>query len=206
MIGEDKLGLILGLLIIGLSISDIVMNKDSFSFIDLNYVNFTLMGLGMLAFKSLAAYIKAITIAISGAVEILLQFPFYAGILGMMKYSGLLVMISEKIVSFSTVNTFPVFTFLSAALVNFFVPSGGGQWAIQGPIIMDAAMILGLNPAKMVMVFAYGDQVSNMLQSFWALPLLAITGVSAKKILKFTIYFFCLAMLVFAIGIYFFSI
>ncbi|SIT09643.1 TIGR00366 family protein [Belliella pelovolcani] len=204
LVGKDKVGLVLGIIILGLSISDIAVNWGGFSFIDLNYVNFTLMGLGMLAFGSLTAYIKAITIAVSGSVEILLQFPFYAGILGIMKYSGLLVLISEAIVYYSTAETFPVLAFFSAAFVNFFIPSGGGQWAIQGPVIMDATLKLGLDPSRMVMVFAYGDQVSNMLQPFWALPLLAITGVAAKDILKYTLYFFGLAILVFAICIYFF--
>lgn len=201
--GKDKLGSILGLLILGLGITDFFLSSQSFGFVDLNYVNFMLFGAGLLAFQSLGSFIRAITIALNGAVEIILQFPFYAGILGMMKYSGLLLIFSEGMVALSSSSTFPLFSFLSAALVNFFIPSGGGQWAIQGPIIMDAAHKLGLDQANMVMVFSYGDQLSNMLQPFWALPLLAITGVPAKEILKYTAYFFFVGLLVFGFGIYF---
>ncbi|WP_052307628.1 TIGR00366 family protein [Belliella baltica] len=186
-----------------LGISDFFQTPQSLGFIDLNYVNFMLLGAGLLAYQSLTSFIKSVTIALSGSVEIILQFPFYAGILGMMKYSGLLSIFSESMVNISSPETFPLLSFLSAAMVNFFIPSGGGQWAIQGPIIMDAANQLGLNQAKMVMVFSYGDQLSNMLQPFWALPLLAITGVPAKEILKYTAYFFLIGLLVFGLGIYF---
>lgn len=201
--GKDKLGLVLGILIMGLGITDFFLSPKSLGFVDLNYVNFMLLGAGLLAFQSLSSYISAITIALKGAVEIILQFPFYAGILGMMKYSGLLLIFSEGMMAISSPSTFPLLSFLSAALVNFFIPSGGGQWAIQGPIIMDAANKLGLDQANMVMVFSYGDQLSNMLQPFWALPLLAITGVPAKQILKYTAYFFFVGLLVFGLGIYF---
>jgi short-chain fatty acids transporter len=80
----------------------------------------------------------------------------------------------------------PVQTFVSAGVVNLFVPSGGGQWAVQGPIAMQAAADVGVTPARMVMAVAYGDQLTNMLQPFWALPLLAITGVKARDIVGYT--------------------
>jgi short-chain fatty acids transporter len=77
-------------------------------------------------------------------------------------------------------------TFLAASVINLFVPSGGGQWAVQGPVAMDAAVNAGVDPAKIVMAVAYGDQLTNMLQPFWALPLLAITGAKARDIVGYT--------------------
>jgi short-chain fatty acids transporter len=71
--------------------------------------------------------------------------------------------------------------------VNILVPSGGGQWAVQGPVIIDAAINLGVPIQKVIMALAYGDQLTNMLQPFWALPLLAITGLKAKDILPFSL-------------------
>jgi short-chain fatty acids transporter len=87
----------------------------------------------------------------------------------------------------ATPSTFPLFTFLSAAVVNVFVPSGGGQWAVQGPIIVQAADGLGVPLSKSIMAMAYGDQLTNMLQPFWALPLLGITGLKAKDILPYAL-------------------
>jgi short-chain fatty acids transporter len=75
---------------------------------------------------------------------------------------------------------------LSAAIVNVFVPSGGGQWGIQGPIALQTGAETGVAPAKMIMAVAYGDQLTNMLQPFWALPLLAITKVKAREIVGYT--------------------
>ena len=90
-------------------------------------------------------------------------------------------------VNISNETTFPIFTFISAGIINIFVPSGGGQWAVQGPIIVDAATQLGVSIPKSVMALAYGDQLTNMLQPFWALPLLGITGLKAKEILPYTL-------------------
>ncbi|MCH7415652.1 TIGR00366 family protein [Belliella sp. R4-6] len=201
--GKDSLGLFLGLFILLLGISDFFLSPQALVFFDLNYVNFMLFGAGLLLFKSLSSYIEAIKIALSGAVEIILQFPFYAGILGVLQFSGLLVLFSEWMIGVSTGETFPLLSFVSAGLVNLFIPSGGGQWAIQGPIIMDAAVKLGLKPANLVMAFSYGDQISNMLQPFWALPLLSITGVAAKEILRYTFFFFLAALIVFGVAVFF---
>jgi short-chain fatty acids transporter len=90
-------------------------------------------------------------------------------------------------VSISNSTTFPIFTFFSAGIVNVFVPSGGGQWGVQGPIIIEAASQLNVPYWKSVMALAYGDQITNMLQPFWALPLLGITGLKAKQILPYSL-------------------
>ena len=202
--GRDKLGWILGAIMLVLVLGEIGgAPSGDWSFMDLNFVNFLLLAIGLLFFGSLRAYVGTLTHTVKGATDILIQFPFYAGILGMMKYSGLLVMLADDMVSRSGPHSFPVLSFFSAALVNFFIPSGGGQWAIQGPVMMEAAEKMGIDIPKMIMVFAYGDQLSNMLQPFWALPLLAITGIPAKEIFRFTVYFFFVAALVFGFGIYF---
>ena len=104
-----------------------------------------------------------------------------------MKESGLIHLVSDFFVSNSTATSFPIFTLFSAGLVNVFVPSGGGQWAIQGPIIIQATESLQTWLPKSIMALAYGDQLTNMLQPFWALPLLGITKLSAKEILPYTL-------------------
>lgn len=200
--GNDRLGWWIGtimLIAIGREISS--LKDEAWSFVDLNFVNFSLLALGLLLNRSLKSYVDNLSYAVKGATDIIIQFPFYAGILGMMKYSGLLVILADDMVARSGPAFFPFLSFWSAAIVNFFIPSGGGQWAIQGPIMMDAALKMGLDIPKMILVFAYGDQVSNMLQPFWALPLLSITGLPAKEIFKYTVYFFFIAALIFSLGI-----
>ncbi len=155
-----------------------------------NNINFFLLGLGLLLHGSFFNFLHAIEKAIGGVSGILIQFPLYFGIMGIMSSSGLVNMFSSFFVSISNDFTFPIFTFFSAGLVNIFVPSGGGQWVVQGPIIVQAAHELGISLPKCIMALAYGDQLTNMLQPFWALPLLGITGLKAKEVLPYTFVLF----------------
>ena len=149
-------------------------------------VNLTMLALGLLLHRTPMNYVRAVERAASGAAGIILQFPLYAGIMGIMAATGLTVRFATSLAAIGHGTLLPLTTFFSAAVVNIFVPSGGGQWAIQGPIAVRAAIDTGLDPATMVMAVAYGDQLTNMLQPFWALPLLAITKVQARDIVGYT--------------------
>ncbi len=173
----------------------------SLNFITPNYLNFLLLGLGIIMHGNFYNFLKAIDKAINGASGILIQFPLYFGIMGIMNQSGMVQMMSDFFVNISNETTFPIFTFISAGIVNIFVPSGGGQWAVQGPIIIDAATQLGLSIPKNIMALAYGDQITNMLQPFWALPLLGITGLKAKEILPYTLILFFSGSIIFISGL-----
>lgn len=201
--GSGKnLGLYLGLIFIFLSVSSIWVEKgQGLGVIDLNFINFLLLGIGLILFRDVSAYFHAVSGGMKSASDIMIQFPFYAGIMGMLKYSGYLRQLGLQIAESSSGDFFPLVAFLGAAFVNLFIPSGGGQWAIQGPVLMETAVNLGLSPSKVVLAFAYGDQLTNMLQPFWALPLLAITGLSAKSIFKYCFYYFLLGLAVFGIAL-----
>lgn len=166
--------------------------------ITLDIVNWTFLALILLLVRSPFEIIRLTKEAASNVGEILLQFPLYAGILGMMTASGLIQVFSDAFVAIATPQTFGVLALLSAGLVNFFVPSGGGQFAVQAPIMLDAAERLGVDPAIPIMAVAYGDQWTNMIQPFWALPLLAIAGLKMRDILGYTTVTLLASGLVFA--------
>ena len=151
----------------------------------LNILNMIFLILGILFQKTPANYLRALNEAIRGTSGIILQFPLYAGIMGMMVDSGLAVSISEWFTRISTADTFLLFTFFSAGIVNFFVPSGGGQWAIQAPIVIPAAQSFGVPLNHAAMAVAFGDAWTNMVQPFWALPLLGIAGLGIKDIMGY---------------------
>jgi len=158
----------------------------------LNIVNFIFLVLGIIFHKTPIGYVNAVTESTKGAAGIILQFPFYAGIMGMMVFVGpsgnsLAGVISTFFVGISTKVTFPLFTFLSAGIVNIFIPSGGGQWAVQGPIMMPAGLKLGVDPSVTGMAIAWGDAWTNMIQPFWALPALGIAGLSARDIMGYCV-------------------
>lgn len=161
-------------------------SQRGLSGLNLNSMNLVFLFLGFLFFMRPIKYVRAAGKAVSGTSGIILQFPFYAGIMGMMRESGLVEVFSNALVNVSNSVTFPIFAFLSAGLVNLFVPSGGGQWAVQGPILITAAGELGVSSSDTVMALSYGDQWTNMLQPFWALPLLGITGLQARQIIGYT--------------------
>lgn len=179
----------------------IMPENPSLSVITPNYINLVLLGSAILMHKNISNFLKAIDSAIVGASGILIQFPLYFGIMGVMNHSGMVNIMSNFFVSISNDITFPIFTFISAGIVNIFVPSGGGQWAVQGPIIIEAATELGVSIPKSVMALAYGDQLTNMLQPFWALPLLGITGLKAKDILPYTMILLAAGVIIFISGL-----
>ncbi|MCT8339554.1 TIGR00366 family protein [Flavobacteriaceae bacterium TK19130] len=193
-------GVFFGLLILVAFVYQYFDNISNF-IITPNILNFFMLGLGLLLHGSFASYLRAVEEAISGASGILIQFPLYFGIMGIMRESGMVVQISDFFVSVATETTLPIFTFFSAGLVNIFVPSGGGQWAVQGPIVIESALKLGVSIPKMIMALAYGDQITNMLQPFWALPLLGITKLKAREILPYTLLLMCIGIVVFITGL-----
>ena len=161
--------------------------------LDLNIVNMIFMFIGLLLHGNLRKYVDAIGDAAAGAAGILLQFPWYAGIMGLMVAANpetgvsLAGIIANFFTNISNGTTFPVLTFLSAGLINFFVPSGGGQWAVQAPIVMPAATEMGIEYGRSAMAIAWGDQWTNMIQPFWALPALGVAGLKARDIMGYLV-------------------
>jgi short-chain fatty acids transporter len=190
----------LGAFLLGVAVVRAVLSGN-FSVIDPNYLNFLLLGLGILLCGTISKFLREAKNAMGAAGGILIQFPLYFGIMGIMKYSGLVDVFSNFLMDVSNVTTFPIFTFLSAGLVNIFIPSGGGQWAVQGPIIVEAAQNLGVPMGKAIMALAYGDEITNMLQPFWALPLLGITGLQAREIIPYTVLLMVVGSVVFIAGL-----
>ena len=167
----------------------------------LNIVNWSFLAAGLLLARSPYHYVRLIQRASASAGQILLQYPLYAGLLAMMSATGLTAALSDGFAAVSTEKTLPLFTFLSAGLLNIFVPSGGGQWAIQGPIFIKAAEDLGVEPELIVLAVSYGDQWTNMVQPFWTIPLLALAGLGVRDIMGYTFVIFLATFVLFAGGL-----
>lgn len=195
--------IVMGLVIIGLVGYKMFVTLEGrvLDYFSPNNINFMLLGLALLFHGSFFKFLRATDQAIGGASGILIQFPLYFGIMGIMNSSGLVTWLSDVFVSISSSTTYPLLAFTSAGVVNVFVPSGGGQWAVQGPILIKAALEMNIPLNKSIMALAYGDQLTNMLQPFWALPLLGITGLKAKEILPYTLILFLLGTLIFIAGL-----
>ncbi len=153
----------------------------------LNLVNFGFLFVGLAIYTRPQYYRERFGEAASAAAGIILLFPFFAGIQGIMNFSGLSETIAEGLFAISTPETFPVIAWLAAAIVNVFVPSGGGEWIVLGPSVIEAAQGHGVPVGQATMAYAVGDAHTNLLNPFWALPLLAITGIKARQMFGYGI-------------------
>lgn len=171
--------------------------------LNLNIVNFTFLFVGLALYLRPIEYLRAFYRAIPSSAGIVLQFPFYAGIMGMIKFSGLGKIMAGWLVSISTPTTFPVIAWLTAGFVNLFVPSGGGEWAVIGETISRAAMDLGVPMGKAIIAYAAGDAWTNLFQPFWAIPLLGICAVRARDVFGYCITLLILSVVFFVLGLTF---
>jgi short-chain fatty acids transporter len=188
--------------VLGLLVGGVTTLLVLFSWIEgdvafnLNSVNLFFLALALAAHGSIRSFLDSVSEGARGAGAIIVQFPLYFGILGVMQTSGMIERLSSAMASVASTATFPLLTFLSAGIVNFFVPSGGGQWALQSDVLLTTAAAFDLDSGRTIMAFAYGDEWTNLLQPFWALPLLAITGLKARQIAGYT------AVLAIGMGLY----
>lgn len=174
------------------------------SSLNLNVINFTFLFLAIVLHGTPRRMLASLQEAIKGGGGIVIQFPFYAGIMAIMIQSGLAASLSEWMVSFASAKTLPFWTFISAGIVNIFVPSGGGQWAVQSPVVIEAALQLDADLARAAMAVAWGDAWTNMLQPFWALPVLAIAGLKAKDIMGYCLIQLFVSGVIISMGLTFF--
>ncbi|GFD67712.1 short-chain fatty acid transporter [Alteromonas sp. KUL106] len=159
--------------------------------LNLNVVNTLFLFLAIVLHGTPRNVLHSLQQAVQGGSGIVIQFPFYAGIMAVMVQSGLAQTMSQWLIGLASAESLPVWSFISAGIVNIFVPSGGGQWAVQAPVILPAAAELGAEINRVAMAVAWGDAWTNLIQPFWALPVLAIAGLKAKDIMGF-----CLVQLI----------
>jgi short-chain fatty acids transporter len=178
---------IIGGLIALMGIAYIVMHFYGGGTLDLNIVNFIFLTLGIALFLRPYAYMSAFYDATKAAGGVILQFPFYAGIQGMIQHSGLAVMMAGGMVAIASPTTFPVMAWLASGIVNLFVPSGGGEWAVLGETMIRASQALDVPIGKMIIAYGTGDAWTNLFQPFWAIALLGITGMRARDMFGYCI-------------------
>lgn len=194
---------LLSLLLVGLGAWYLIRHFLAGGGLNLNIMILLFFTGGVFFHRTPINYLQAFYKSARIGSSIALQYPLYGGIMGMMASSGLAASVSEWFVAVSNAETFALYTFLSAGLVNFFIPSGGGQWAIQAPIVIPAADALSVPLNEAAMAVAFGDAWTNMIQPFWTLPLLAVAGLSSKDIMGYCVVVLFWSGIVIMTGLYF---
>ena len=169
--------------------------------LDLNIVNWTFLAACLLLTRSASEFSQVLMQAGRAVVPTLLQYPLYAGIMGVMLNTGLVAQLADYFARIGTAETLPLIAFLSGGVINMFIPSGGAQWAVQGPAFLAAAETLGTAPELIVMGVAYGDQWTNIIHPFVVIPLLIMTGLPANKVLSYSFILFLVATVPLAGGL-----
>ncbi len=165
--------------------------------LDLNSVIMFLLLAGLILHWTPAAYVAAIKHAARISGPLILQYPLYGGLMGIITTTGLAGVLSKAFISFSNAHTLPFWTYLTSLIITLFVPSGGGHWAVQGPFAIPAARDLHASLAGTTMAVAMGESVANMLQPFWALPILAIAGIPMRRMMGFMVVTFVISLIAF---------
>lgn len=178
---------VIGILIGGIGLLYVLMKFVNGGSLDLNTVNMIFLMLGFLLFARPRHYLHALNDAVKVISGIVIQYPFYAGIMAILVGSGLVVTFSNLFTAISSAETLPIWSFISAGIINILVPSGGGQWAVQGPVMIEAAQNLNADFAATAIAVQIGDQWTNMVQPFWVLPVLAISGLKLKDVMGYMV-------------------
>jgi short-chain fatty acids transporter len=170
--------------------------------LNLNNFNFAFLMVGLLLYASPTKYLQEFYDAVKGSAGVILLFPFYAGIIGIMTGTGLVDSMTTALLSVATADTFPVIAWITGGILNVFVPSAGGEWAIIGGPMMMAGAELGIPHGQTIGAYAVGDAHTNLLNPFWAIPLLAITGLRARDMFGYAITMMLLLIPFLAIVLY----
>lgn len=160
--------------------------KQGVAKIDLNVLNFALFGLSMLLHGSPRSFMNSVKQGVGTTYGVIIQFPLYAGIFGIIMHSGLSEVITHWFLSISTPATYSWIILVYTTIMDFFVPSGGSKFAIEAPYILPAAMHLGIPVPHVINAYSTGAQMANLIQPFWALPFLAAFKVRFQDILPYT--------------------
>lgn len=171
--------------------------------IELNSLILLLIMGGLLLHGRPSAYVAAVKNAARVSGSLVLQYPLYGGLMGIITSTGLAAVLSKAFISISNAHTLPFFTYLTSMMITFFIPSGGGLWAVQGTFAIPAATSLHASLAATTMAVAQGESVSNMLQPFWALPILAIAGIKMRQIMGFMVITFLVSFLAYGFSLLF---
>jgi short-chain fatty acids transporter len=177
--------------------------KRTHGAVDLNSVIIMLLMLGLLLHWRPTAYIAAVKHAARITGPLILQYPLYGGLMGIITTTGLAAVLSKIFIRYSTAHTLPFYTYLTSLVITLFVPSGGGHWAVQGPFAIPAAQNLHASLAGTTMAVAMGESVANMLQPFFALPILAIAGIRMRRMMGFMVVTFLISLVVFGASLLF---
>ena len=172
--------------------------------INLNTINMIFLVIGLALADSPRHYLQLLGNAGRVVAPFMIQYPLYAGIMGIIAVSGLGDLFVNGFIAISDKDSLPIWTFFSAGLLNLFIPSAGGQWAVQGPIAVEAAMRLGTDIPRIAMSLTLGESWTNAIQPLYAIPVLTVAGLHIRDVMGYGVIICALNGTIYLIGLTFF--
>ena len=164
-----------------------IREKGVFAALDLNNFNFTFLALGLLLHWHPKSFLRAVSKSVPATAGVLIQFPFYGGIFGMISKTPIAERLAHAFVLITTKSTFPIVVALYSAILGVFVPSGGGKWVVEAPYVMAAAKQWGEHLGWTVQIYNAAEALPNLINPFWMLPLMGILNVRARDLAGYSI-------------------
>jgi len=161
--------------------------RGPLAILDLNTYNFLFIILGLLLHWRPRSFLKAVATSVPAAASVLIQFPFYAGIFGIVTKSPVSSALARFFVRISTPGSFPVVVSAYSALLGLFLPSAGGKWAVEAPYILEAAKNLHVNLGWVVQIYSTSEALPLLVNPFFMLPLLGVLKVRAGELVGYSI-------------------
>ena len=152
----------------------------------INAYNMVFLSAALLLHWRPSSFVLACREGVGAAWGIILQFPFYAGIFGLMNSTELGTWLGDLFTEVGRVVDYPVVVYIYSGVMNLFVPSAGSKWLIEAPYLIPAGKELGVSVTTIVLSYSYGDSTTNLIQPFWAIPILAVTRLRFGDIVGYT--------------------
>jgi short-chain fatty acids transporter len=163
----------------------------------INAYNVVFLALALVLHGRPLSFLRACRAGVDSAWGIIVQFPFYAGIFGLMQNTGLGAWLGDLFARFATTGTYPFVVYVYSGLMNLFVPSAGSKWLIEAPFLLPAGESLDVSTVSVLLAYAYGDSTTNLIQPFFAIPILAVTRMRFGDVVGYT---FLVALACFAVS------
>ena len=166
---------------------DVLRTQGIKQALDLNTYNFAILMLGLALHWTPRSLIKAVNAAVPSVGGVILQFPFYGGVFGLITGSPLTHKLAAAFVAASTTNTYPVLVAIYSAVLGLFIPSGGSKWIIEAPYVLQAAKDLGVDQGWVVQIYNAAEALPNLVNPFWMLPILGLLAVKARELVGYAV-------------------
>lgn len=198
------LSLLVGILGVGY-LAQVLVAKGPLAALDLNTYNLLFLMAGLLLHWRPRSFVRAVNDAVPATAGVLIQFPFYGGIFGIITLSSISGKLAHFFVSFSSANTYPILVSIYSGVLGMFVPSGGSKWIIEAPYVLQAAKDLHVNLGWVVQIYNTSEALPNLINPFWMLPLLGLLKVKARDLIGYGLLYFAVNSVLVLFFMWFFA-